>query len=44
MRRRLQGKNERNLENKKIQKIAVKGYCLRYSFYTLEVAFLKLAE
>ena len=42
--RQLQGKNEKNLKNKEIQKIAAKRYCLRYSFYHLEVASLKFDE
>ena len=44
MRQRLLGKNKRNLKNKKIQKIAVKCYCLPSSIYPLEVAFLKFAK
>ena len=44
MRRWLQGKNKRNLQNKKAQEIAVRHYCLWYSFCPLEVAFLKFAE
>ena len=44
MKQRLLGKNKRNLKNKKIQKIAVKCYCLPSSIYPLEVAFLKFAK
>ena len=44
MKGRLQGKIKRNLKNKKIQKVAVKRYCLLSSFYPLEVAVLKCAK
>ena len=44
MRRRLQGKNKRNMKKKNAKKIAEKRSCLRYCFYFLEVAFLKFTK